>query len=217
MSLIVPVAIPRWQWRTLACDLSWLFQRFPASPRDAGKQVEEIHLVCLHSSNSAVLRGEQLELRWRKETGPGGSELWDSIVEVSAPFPAEAIARLWTVLALDGEPPREAFRSAGAFLDEAITPRPSVIPVRVVRTCHQTEFNGVACALETVRIGASTVMDSFTMEHEDPSLLVQMLAELGLDPDLNINLLQALKHVLGLPANNARNLTWPRKSSASFS
>jgi hypothetical protein len=217
MSLIVPLAIPRWQWRTMADDLSRVFRRFPASPLDAGRQVEEIHLVCLHSSHSAILRGEQLELRWRKETGPGGSELWDSIVTVSAPFPAEAIARLWTVLGLDGRPPLTPFTTTAAFLDEAITPNPSVIPVRVARTCRETAFSGIACTLETVRIGAAVVMDSFTMEHEDPSVIVQMLAELGLDPDIHINLLQALKHVLGLPAENARNLKWPMKSNASSS
>ena len=83
----VPVSIPRWQWRTFAADLSWLTRRFRRLAQgDPSRRVDEIHLVCLQSSHHAFLRGDTLELRWRKEVGPEGFELWDTILQCDLPF-----------------------------------------------------------------------------------------------------------------------------------
>ena len=197
MGDFIPVAIPRWQWRTVARDLTPLFEWFPAWRRGAGNRIEEVHLVCPHSSHSASLRGDRLQLRWKKESRAEGCELWDTILDVRAPFPADAVARLWTVLGLPGAPAHAHFATAAMLLD-AVANDPSVTPVGIVRTEQDIAFQGIRCLLETIRIGPGETVDSLFIEHEDPSLLMQVLADLGLDTTPNTNLLQAIKRVLGL-------------------
>lgn len=216
MDDFIPVAIPRWQWRTVAHDLTPLFERFPAWQRDAGNRIEEVHLVCPHSSHSALLRGDRLQLRWRKESCAEGFELWDTIVDVAAPFPLDAVARLWTVLGLPGAPPHTYYATAALLLDVAAADR-SVTPVRIVRTAQEIGFQGIGCTLETIRVGPADTVDSFSVEHEDPSLLIQVLGDLGLDTTPNTNLLQTIKSVLGLNDHAFRKPKWPKKSSASIS
>ena len=223
MSLAVPVAIPRWQWRTAASDLSRLFRRFPAST-DAGERIEEIHLICSHSSHSVVLTGQTLELRWRKETRPDGLELWDTILRTSLPYRGEDLARLWATWGVAATVPGADYFSVTSFLDEAIRPHRSVLPARVVRQCRHVTLHGIVCSLEQVIVGSiekvdvapATRFDSFAIEHEDPSLMTQVLASLGLDARDNINFLQGLRNALELPALDVRNRTWPKKSNASI-
>lgn len=216
MDDFIPVAIPRWQWRIVAHDLTPLFERFPAWQRGAGDRIEEVHLVCPHSSHSALLRDDRLQLRWRKESCAEGFELWDTILDVGAPFPTEAVARLWSVLGLPGTPASTHFASTASLLDAAAAD-PSVTPVRISRTAQQIAFQGIGCSLETIRIGPGDTVDSFAIEHEDPSLLTQVLADLGLETTHNTNLLQTIKDVLGLTDHAFRKPTWPKKSSASIS
>lgn len=199
MSLVVPVSIPRWQWRTFGSDLSPLFRRFPA-PQGAGKPAEEIHLICLHSSHSALLRGNALELRWRKQTAPEGFELWDTILTATTPFTQECVARLWAAWGLPVTPTR-GLESVEMFLEQAISRTGSVVPVRLVRRCRTERLNGIGCELETIQLNGEARIESFAIEHEDPSLMTQVLAELGLDPRQNINLVQGIKSVLGLNGN----------------
>jgi hypothetical protein len=217
MSVAVPVAIPRWQWRTSASDLSQLFSRFPASVDDAGKAVEEIHLVCLHSSHSAVITGETLELRWRKELSPAGLELWDSILRIGLPYRSDDLARLWAAWGMPAPSPRVDYRSVASFLDDAIRPNREVLPVRVVRYRRDVFFHGMICSIERVEVTPPAHFDTFAIEHEDPSLMLQVLTDLGLDARDNVNFLRGLRDALGLPAPGARNYSWPKRSNASTS
>ncbi|MFA6957014.1 MAG: hypothetical protein WC538_14190 [Thermoanaerobaculia bacterium] len=216
MSTVIPVSIPRWQWRTFAADLPSLALRFPELVQGSERRVDEIHLVCLKSSHHAFLRGSTLELRWRKEVGPEGFELWDTVLHSSLPFRGEQLARLWSAWGLPGPAPNIEYRTVASFLDEAIAPNPTVIPVTLTRWRREGRLHGIDCSVEAVEIRGAAAMQSLSLEHEDPALIEQLLIELGLDARDNVNFLQGIKTALGLPATDARERTWARKSNASF-
>jgi hypothetical protein len=216
MSSVIPISIPRWQWRTFAADQASLARRFPEMLKGKESRADETHLVCLHSSHHALLRGETLELRWRKEVSPEGFELWDTVLHSKVPFRADDLTRLWSAWGLPASMPAKEYRTIASFLDEAIAPSASVIPVRLTRWSREERFQGVDCSIEAIDIGGAAAVRSLSIEHEDPALIEQVLIQLGLNARDNVNFLQGLKTVLGLPATVARDNTWARKSNASI-
>jgi len=219
MTTPVPLTIPRWQWRTFGREAAALLgRRLAALPRVEVRRSEEVHLVCLHSAHHAWLCGEALELRWRKEVGPEGFELWDTILHARAPFPEAAVARLlsaWTIAA-PPSPPEER-RDAAALLAGPLARIPTVRPVRVVRQARSGVVDGLACTCETLSGTWGGDLVSVLVEHEDPVLIAQFLAELGLAGRGNTSLLQALKGGLERAATHPEGPTWARKSNASSS
>jgi hypothetical protein len=216
MNTAIPISIPRWQWRTFAADQPWLAQRFPEMSNGSESRSDETHLVCLQSSHHALLRGETLELRWRKEVSTEGFELWDTVLHGELPFRADDLTRLWSAWGLSDSMPNREFRTIASFLNEAIAPNASVIPVMLTRWSREARLQGVDCSIEAIDIGGAAAVRSLSIEHEDPALIEQVLIQLGLNARDNVNFLQGLKRILGLPATVARDNTWARKSSASI-
>lgn len=214
----VIVSLPRWQWRTVATDLSWLFKRLPVPLAGPGGRLEETHLICAHSSHSAVVRGDRLEVRWRKETAPEGFELWDTILDLNVPFRASDLERLWGAWGLPRPALSAEYPTIASFIGEAIVPAaPLIIAAAVTRECHETSFQGIACSVEMIEVEHTVQLQSFSIEHEDPSLMAELLHRLGLKGGDNINLLQSLRSALALPQLEAGTPTWPKRSNASFS
>lgn len=213
MGPAVPVTIPRWQWRTVAPDLSSLFRRLPVPPNGPERRETEIHLICHNSSHSAVVRGGALELRWRKETGPDGFELWDTILHVELPFRAADLQRLWAAWELPHPSLQDEYRTIDGFLQGPIAAAAGVTPVTLSRSYRSGVLQGVSCSMETLDVVSAMRLQSFCVEHEDPSLLTQLLAGIGLRGCDNINLLHGLRTALGLEAATTRRGrdAWRRK------
>jgi hypothetical protein len=210
-----PVSIPRWQWRTFGADLSWLLRRLSTPAWVESRPVVETHLVCRHSTHHAWLSGGLLTLQWRVEQSAEGFELWDTILRTEAPFRAASLERLFLAWGLTApEAPGDGFGVEG-LLAGPIAGTPSVRAVEVERRARRTTLDGLSCGLETVAMGPSRRADSFVLEHEDPSLMAQLLRDLGLDALANTNFLQGLKQALDLPQQDPERPTWARKSNAS--
>lgn len=217
MSDFAPVPIPRWRWRSFAADLSWLFR--PLTAREGGtfRHVEETHLVCLHSTHHAWIAEETLELAWRKEIAPEGFELWDTLLRARPPFRPASVARLFNAWGLAEPESAIEVPSVADLLAGPIAGAPAVRAVPLVRRCRRVEFQGIECSLETLVLEGTTRLQSFAIEHEDPSLMTQVLADLGLDSRDHVSFLQGLRGALGLPMTDPGSRTWPRKSNASIS
>lgn len=197
MSTVVPIAIPRWQWRIFATDLGWLARRLEPGLRGPGRRLEETHLVCSHSSHHAWLEGERLEMRWRKEVAPEGFELWDAILRATAPFGRGDVARLYAAWGL-AEPVLSGDVDVASFLGQVIAATPAVRAVCVERRCQGIYLHGVAGSLEAIEVSPSVRLESVSLEHEDPSILAQLLREVGCAPHDNQSFLRGLKGALGL-------------------
>lgn len=192
----VPVAIPRWQWRTFAADLSWLPRRLSPAPWVEGRPACEIHLVCRHSAHHAWLCGGVLTLQWRKEVAAEGFELWDTILRADEPFLAASLERLFSAWGLAA--PRTAGEGLGAaaLLTGPIAATPSVRAFEVVRRSRRTTVDGICCVLEALTVAGRPRGESFAIEHEDPALLGDLLRRLGLQAAGHTNFLHGLKRLV---------------------
>jgi hypothetical protein len=212
----VAVTIPRWQWRILAPDLSWLADRLSAHAWSAVRPTTEIHLVCMHSAHHAWLHGDELVLRWRKEVGPHGFELWDTILRRAAPFPPASLARLYSAWSLPEPESRAEALSVADLLRGPIAATPSVRPVTVHRQGRTADLEGMACRFEEVATEAvsSPLFESFSIEHEDPSLMARWLRDVGLRRSLNSGFLDGLKRGLEPQSHARRSKLWAKRSNA---
>jgi hypothetical protein len=180
-----------------AADLSWLSRRLPVPHGGASRRAEETHLVCSHSTHHAWVLCDTLELRWRKEVGPEGFELWDTILHTRAPFSRADVSRLFAAWGVP-EPPHLDGTSADTFLDGVSAACRDIRAVRLTRMTDVAIFDGMRYAFETISVGSAGSVSSFAIEHEDPSLMASVLTDLGLEPRGNTNFLQGLRQFLGI-------------------
>ena len=85
------------------------------------------------------------------------------------------------------------------FLAEIVGPDPDLSAVEITKYRESFTLDGASCELAAIRVGG-VPMESFCLEHEDPSLLTQVLRRLGLDSRRNVNYPMGLKAALGLLA-----------------
>jgi len=198
MNACLPVSLPQWQWRTFGDDLAWLSRRLDAPDLGRGRWTDEVHLVCLQSSHHAWLLRDTLELRWRKEVGPDGFELWDPILRATLPFEPASVSRLFSAWGLSREAPACSFADTRSFIESLEQSTPDVRVVRLARRRERTMVDGIDCSFETITTGPDTRWQSFAVEHEDPTVVAHALRTLGLEARDNINFIQGLKRALGL-------------------
>lgn len=215
MSVAVPLSIPRWQWRTVATDLADLFSRIPGRSTGAEQVIEETHIVCRHSFLSVVLAEERLTVSWKKETAAHGFERWDSILDLTLPFRAGDLERLWAAWDVPRPQHSRSFATTAEFLQSMIGS--GLSSVRVTRRQHHAIVDGIVCTLEWIETDSSARLQSLAIEHEDPSLMLGLLERLELDASDNINFVQGLRCSLDFQALAAGTTPWPKKSNASSS
>lgn len=191
------MVIPRWEWRTFAPSLDDLRRRTNGVAFQAPRETRETYLVCLKSSHNAKVRDGLLDLKWRKQVDADGLELWDPVLKSSFPVEAGVLPRLFEAWGLPLPAlPRPAY-TLSELLDEVVEPNPALRAVRTVKRREGFTLDGTTC--EFARIVADGIpLESFCVEHEDPSLVLHVMRNLGLDSHQNINYPLGLKRALAL-------------------
>jgi exopolyphosphatase / guanosine-5'-triphosphate,3'-diphosphate pyrophosphatase len=197
MSHTSAMVIPRWEWRTFAPSVEDLRGKVNGVVFQAPREIRETYLVCLKSSHNAKVRDGLMDLKWRKQVDADGLELWDPVLKSVFPIDAGLVPRLFEAWGLPLPALRRASYALPELLDEIVEPNPALRAVRTVKRRDCFTLDGTTC--EFARIVADGVpLESFCVEHEDPSLVLQVIRSLGLDSHQNINYPLALKRALAL-------------------
>ena len=195
MNLATPLDIPRWEWRTFAPSLANLSAFLPVGADVRCEDAHEICFLCPCSLHEVLIRGHVLQLRWRKQVGPEGLELWDTVFHSAFPIPAEVVLRLFEVW---GTPAPHLLRpdySEAQFLQEVVPECPDLRAVHI-HACSKSFFlDGAGCQLIELSTNQGK-LDCFCIEHEDPGLALQVIRRLGLQPWANTSYPQGLKSAL---------------------
>lgn len=197
MSHTSAMVIPRWEWRTFAPSLGDLRGKVNGVEFQAPREIRETYLVCLKSSHNAKVRDGLMDLKWRKQVDADGLELWDPVLKSMFPIEAGIVPRLFEAWGLPLPALPRASYTLPELLDEVLEPNPALRAVRTVKRREGFTLDGTTC--EFARIVADGVpFESFCVEHEDPSLVLQVIRSLGLDSHQNINYPLGLKRALAL-------------------
>jgi hypothetical protein len=173
-----PVVIPHWEWRTFAagdCEaaLAGLGTHLGAA------EGAEVRLICLPSSHDVAIRDGRMTLKWRKQARQEGLECWDTVLDSTFPCPLETVQRLFEAWDLPPpQPPRSTY-SEPAFLEEAVHGHPDLRLIEIQARTESYSVEGARC--EWTRMTANGVpCECFSIEHEDPGLILQVVRRLGL-------------------------------------
>lgn len=197
MSHTSAMVIPRWEWRTFAPSLDDLRGKVNGVEFQAPREILETYFVCLKSSHNAKVRDGLMDLKWRKQVDADGLELWDPVLKSTFPIEAGIVPRLFEAWGLPLPALPRASYTLPELLDEVLEPNPALRAVRTVKRREGFTLDGTTC--EFARIVADGVpFESFCVEHEDPSLVLQVIRSLGLDSHQNINYPLGLKRALAL-------------------
>lgn len=217
MSHTSAMVIPRWEWRTFAPSLGDLRRRVDGAAFQAPRETRETYLVCLKSSHNAKVRDGIMDLKWRKQVDADGLELWDPVLKSTFPVDTRVLPKLFEAWGLPVPAFRRASYTLPELLDEVVEPNPALRAIRTVKHREGFTLDGTTC--EFARIVADGVpLETFCVEHEDPSLVLAVIRSLGLDSHQNINYPLGLKRALALEAGSrAPETTWRKRSNASSS
>jgi len=198
MSYAAPLQMPRWEWRTFAPSQAKLHDFLSGISNAEDQGFHEISLLCPRSMHDVQIRGEGIRLKWRKQIGPEGLELWDPILRSTFPCPVEVVLRLFEAWGLPTPVLSRSEYSKSQFLSEIVPQCPGLWAVEVDRQSQVFHLDGVRC--EWIKLSADQIkLECFYVEHEDPVMTLQVIRRLGFQAQGNTSYSQGLKAALNFP------------------
>jgi len=191
MSQAAPLDIPRWEWRIFAPSFDEVKRLHSLSPKARAVQAE-ISILCQKSMHDVLIQGGTIRLKWRKQIGPGGLELWDSILRSPFPCPAGIVLRLFEALGMPAPQLPRAHYSQRQFLTEILPQNSDLNAVPIRKQSEVFLLDGATCEWAELSTDRCKV-ESLCIEHEDPGLALQVVRHLGLQSRPNTSHPQGLK------------------------
>jgi hypothetical protein len=195
MSDAIPFNLPRWEWRTFAPSLGGLRERLHGTAGPDFQETREIRLLCHGSMHDVLIHPAGIQLKWRKQVGPGGLELWDSVLHSAFPCPSRILIGLFGDLGLPAPHLDRSFYTQTQLLQEVLEQHPDLRVVDIEKRSQTFLLDGASCELTELHADQVTV-EAFSIEHEDPGLALQVLRHLGFQARTNISYPQGLKAAL---------------------
>ena len=186
--------IPRWEWRTFSASLAALERAIGPLADVAPRNSSEIYILSLHGPQNAKLRGGLIDIKRLQQVDDDGLELWEPVFKAKFPLGRSDIAVAFSEWHL---PIPALSRIAHDRLQSLIAAKPALRVARVDKSRRGFVFQG--CIAEFVRLSVeSRSLQSFSLEHQDRSLILAALEQLGLDSHANTSYPLGLKRALGL-------------------
>ena len=189
--------VPRWEWRCFAPSLAAVAQS-AGMPADArSRESDEIYLLDMRGTQNTKIRDGILDIKLLRQTDSDGLELWEPVFKATFPV---SLSDITTASAVWERPSKALFRASYTiqqFIAEVIPLYSDLHIVRVHKSRRGFVFAGCIAELARLTVDSRTI-ESFSLEHEDPKIVVAALRKLGLDGRGNTNYSLGLKRVLGL-------------------
>jgi hypothetical protein len=198
MSDATPFNLPRWEWRTFAPSLAGFRERLHGTAWPGFQETREIRLLCHGSMHDVLIHHAGIQLKWRKQVGPGGLELWDSVLHSAFPCPSRILLGLFGDLGLPAPRLDRSSYTRTQLLQEVLPQNADLRILDLHKRSQAFLLDGATCELTELRADMVRV-ETFGIEHEDPVLALQVLRHLGFQARTNISYPQGLKAALSFP------------------
>ena len=157
----------------------------------------EISLISLTSSHDVTIRDRRMALKWRKQSGQDGLELWHVVLHSAFPCAQDTVRRLFEAWDIPVPGLYRSHYRIDTFLDEVIRIHPNLRVVEIEKHAESFAVEGVRC--EWTHLIANRIpCECLFIEHEDPSLTLQVVRRLGLHARPHANYPTGLKTALHL-------------------
>jgi exopolyphosphatase/guanosine-5'-triphosphate,3'-diphosphate pyrophosphatase len=189
--------VPRWEWRCFAPSLATIAQAVAIPSEAASRESDEIYVLDPRGTENAKIREEVLDIKRLRQIDADGLELWEPVFQARFPLSRSDLAAASAVWPLPLESLRRETYTIEQFIEEVISLRADLHVVLVHKSRRAFTFAG--CIAELVRVAVeSRTLESFSLEHEDPTRILAALLTLGLDGHANTNYSLGLRRALGV-------------------
>ena len=194
--------VPRWEWRCFAPSLATIAQAVSIPSDAASRESDEIYMVDPRAMENVKIRDGVLDIKRLRQIDANGLELWEPVFKAPFPLSRSDLAAASAAWPLPLQTlPRETY-TIEQFTAEVISLRADLRALRVHKSRRAFTFAG--CIAELVRLTVeSRTLESFSLEHEDPTRILAALLTLGLDGHANTNYSLGLSRALGLERGTA--------------
>ena len=187
----------RWEWRSFEYKPHLWQEAMAGSVRTTPLvMTSEIYLPTRRSPCNVKIRHELLDVKQLRTTDAAGLELWEPTLKCGFPLPPETLDALchdWQCLRPDTVPSLPTPEHLLSFISRSL-PDVRIVPLRKWRR----RIRLADCDGERVTILIEgRLLESLSLEHQDPAVLLAALKALRLDQEENTNYLRAIKGVLG--------------------
>jgi hypothetical protein len=163
----------------------------------APRYSSEIYILSLHGPQNAKLRDGLIDIKRLQQVDDDGLELWEPVFKAKFPLGRGDIAVAFSEWHLPLPALSRDNYTIEEFFNSLIAGQPALRVARVDKSRRGFVFQG--CIAEFVRLSVSLhPLQSFSVEHEDRSLILAALEQLGLDSHANTSYPLGLKRALGL-------------------
>ncbi len=188
--------IPRWEWRCFAPSLATIAQAVAIPSDAASRESDEIYVLGPRGTENAKIRDGVLDIKRLRQIDANGLELWEPVFKARFPLSRSDLIAASAVWALPLETlPRKTY-TIEQFIEEVISLRADLHVVRVHKLRRAFTFAGCIAELVCLAVESRT-LESFSLEHEDPTRVLAALLTLGLDGHANTNYSLGLSRALG--------------------
>jgi exopolyphosphatase / guanosine-5'-triphosphate,3'-diphosphate pyrophosphatase len=190
--------VPRWEWRTFAASLDGIEDRIAAVLRRVEPRTSaEIYVLRLGGSQNAKIRNDVFDVKHLRQVDANGLELWEPMLKAKIPLSRSDLAAAFAELHLPPPKPGRETHTIEQFINELVAAQPQLRAARVGKSRRGFRFAG--CTAEVVHLSVESLhLESFSLEHEQASCILEALRDLDLITVPNTNYPLALKRALGL-------------------
>jgi exopolyphosphatase/guanosine-5'-triphosphate,3'-diphosphate pyrophosphatase len=189
--------IPRWEYRVFAEDLGAIESKIRAHEVTREKESAEDYIVCRVSGNNVKVRDGLLDIKQLENVNDDTLEQWMPVMKVGFPCPADDVARIFSAFDLARPEMKRDEYTYDQFIDEVVGGSEELEVVKVTKKRQGFMIREVIVEVAEVTFDG-VAMKTAAAEHIDPSLVMELVRELGLDALPNVNYIKAMKTAVGM-------------------
>lgn len=189
--------IPRWEYRVFAEDLGEIDGNVRAHECTRVLDSAEDYIVCRSSGNNVKIRDGLLDIKRLENVNDDTLEQWLPVLKVGFPCSADDVAGVFSAFGLTRPEMARDEYTYDQFISEVVGGDDELAVVKVVKKRHGFMLGEVIVEVAEVTFDG-VPLKTAAVEHTDPTLVMEIVRELGLDTFTNVNYIRAMKKAVGM-------------------
>ncbi|HEX6763064.1 MAG TPA: hypothetical protein VF094_09705 [Gaiellaceae bacterium] len=184
--------VPRWEWRGFGHGVAAAEERFAAVEPEREEESDETYVLSDRSDASVKIRAGTMDVKHLEQVDEAGLEQWKPVLKASFPIAGSDVPTVLRALEAGVPALDRAEYGADELIAEVVRPDPALRAVGVHKRRRHYTIGGCMAELSDIRVDDATTR-TVAIESTDSKAVLAVLAELGLDSHLNVNVPRGLK------------------------
>ncbi len=190
--------VARWEWRTFGKGHFGAGEDLIRSlPMDANKKTEEEYILSRNSDENVKIRFDLVDVKSLQNVNEDKLEQWLPVLKTGFPIAQDKLAELARILKVELPKLERDEYTHDQFIEEIVKPHKDLVLVNVKKNRDTYKIDGTIAEIAEAEFNG-VPWRTMCVEHEDPQLIMKVVAKLGMTGVVNMNYIQAMKKSVGL-------------------